>query len=141
VLTRRDAATLDPVLLVALQQTAALLWALLIWPLELWPAEMTRLTAISSSAWLWAGASSIVYYALAFWFYIIGLKRIPASLAGLFLNLIPIFAVGGAYLFLAERLAAVQWAGAALILVAVMAMLRFQNPEGIPKAENATGVG
>ncbi|HXV98692.1 MAG TPA: DMT family transporter, partial [Anaerolineae bacterium] len=146
VLTRRDASTLDPVLLLAVQETAALLWALLIWPLELWSAEMTRLTAISSSAWFWAVASGIVYYALAFWFYIIGLKRIPASLAGFFLNLIPIFAVGGAYLFLAERLAAVQWAGTVLILVAVMAMLRFQNTEGIPKtdrfqSENATGVG
>lgn len=146
VLTRRDAATLNPVLLVALQQTTALLWALLIWPLELGSGEMINLTAISLSAWLWAVVSGIVYYALAFWFYIIGLKRIPASLAGLFLNLIPIFAVGGAYTFLGERLAAVQWTGAALILVAVMAMLRFQNREGIPKAErlqseNVTGVG
>lgn len=146
VLTRRDAATLNPVLLVALQQTTALLWALLIWPLELWAGEVTRLTAISLRAWLWAVASGIVYYALAFWFYINGLKRIPASLAGLFLNLIPIFAVGGAYVFLGERLAAVQWTGAVLILVAVMAMLRFQNREGIPKAErlqseNVTGVG
>jgi drug/metabolite transporter (DMT)-like permease len=146
VLTRRDASTLDPVLLVALQQTAALLWALLIWPFELWAGEMINLTAISSRTWLWAVASGIVYYALAFWFYIIGLKRIPASLAGLFLNLISIFAVGGAYLFLGERLVAVQWAGAALILVAAMAMLRFQNPEGIPKterllSENITSVG
>jgi drug/metabolite transporter (DMT)-like permease len=146
VLTRRDASTLDPVLLLAVQETAALLWALLIWPLELGSGEMTDLTAISLSTWLWAVASGIVYYALAFWFYIVGLKKIPASLAGFFLNLIPIFAVGGAYLFLGERLAAVQWAGVALILVAVMAMLRFQNPEGLPKtdrlqSENATGAG
>jgi drug/metabolite transporter (DMT)-like permease len=146
VLTRRDAASLDPVLLVALQQTAALFWALLIWPLELWSGEMVSLTAISSNVWFWAVTSGIVYYALAFWFYIIGLKRIPASLAGLFLNLIPIFAVGGAYLFLGERLTAVQWAGAALILVAVMAMLRFQNSEDIPKtdrlqSENTAGAG
>lgn len=137
VLTRREAASLDPVLLVALQQTAALLWALLIWPLEVWSGEVTHLTAISLSTWLWAVASGIVYYALAFWFYIIGLKRIPASLAGLFLNLIPIFAVGGAYLFLAERLAVVQWVGAALILMAVMVMLRFQNTEHL-QSENAT---
>lgn len=146
VLTRRDAANLDPVLLVALQQTAALLWALLIWPFELWSGEMTRLTAISPTAWLWAIVSGIVYYALAFWFYIIGLKRIPASLAGLFLNLIPIFVVGGAYLFLAERLAAGQWVGAALILVAVMAMLRLQSMDTVPATtsfedEKTTGMG
>lgn len=140
VLTRRDAAGLDPVLLVALQQTAALLWALLIWPLELLSSEMISPTTISLGVWLWAVASGIVYYALAFWFYIIGLKRIPASLAGLFLNLIPIFAVGGAYVFLGERLAAVQWVGAALILTAVMVMLRFQKTERL-QSENATGVG
>jgi drug/metabolite transporter (DMT)-like permease len=135
VLTRRDASNLDPVLLVALQQTVALLWALLIWPFELWVGEMADLTAIGPRVWLWAINSGIVYYALAFWFYIIGLKRIPASLAGLFLNLIPIFAVGGAYLFLAERLAAVQWVGAALILAAVMTMLHFQNMGDIAKID------
>jgi drug/metabolite transporter (DMT)-like permease len=90
------------------------------------------LTAISPTVWLWAIVSGVVYYALAFWFYIIGLKRIPASLAGLFLNFIPIFVVGGAYLFLAERLATGQWVGAALILVAVMAMLRLQDPDTVP---------
>lgn len=145
VLTRRDAAILDPVLLLAVQETAALLWALLIWPFELGSAEMTGLTAISSSTWIWTVASGIIYYALAFWFYIIGLKRIPASQAGLFLNLIPIFAVGGAYIFLGERLAMVQWIGAALILIAVMAMLRLQNIGTIPttlgdQGENATSV-
>jgi drug/metabolite transporter (DMT)-like permease len=146
VLTRRAVTSLDPVLLVALQQTVALIWAGLIWPFELRSGIAADLGAISRETWLWAIASGLVYYALAFWFYLVGLKKIPASLAGLFLNLIPIFAVGGAYLFLGERLAAVQWVGAALILVAVMAMLRFQNPEGIPKterllSENTTSVG
>lgn len=51
-----------------------------------------------------------------------------------------------AYLFLGERLAAVQWIGAALILAAVMTMLRFQNRENFLKmerlqSENVTGVG
>ena len=79
--------------------------------------------------------SGIVYYALAFWFYIVGLKKIPASLAGLFLNLIPIFAIGGAYIFLGERLGAIQWAGAILILVAVAAMLRLQGADTGMKTE------
>lgn len=127
VLTRRDAVHLNPALLIALQQTAALLWALLIWPLEWGSSGMTSLAAINASVWVWALVSGLIYYALAFWFYIIGLKKLPASLAGFFLNLIPIFAIGGAFIFLGERLATGQWLGAALILVAVAALLRLQS--------------
>jgi hypothetical protein len=46
------------------------------------------------------------------------LKHAPASLAALFLNLIPIFGVGGAYVLLGERLTIAQSGGALLILVA-----------------------
>ena len=66
-------------------------------------------------------------YALAFWCYSIGLKQLPASMAGLFLNLIPIFGLGGAYLFLGERLTLVQWIGGTLILLAVIVALRWQD--------------
>ena len=124
VLTRRAGAPFDPLVSVALQQTFALVWALLIWPLELRNGGMASLAAIRPNDWAWAAASGIVYYALAFWFYLTGLKRTSASLAGLFLNLIPIFGVGGAYLFLGERLRAAQWAGAILILAATVAVLR-----------------
>lgn len=139
VLTRRAATSLDPVLLVALQETVALIWAGLIWPFELQARGLADLATISPETWLWAIASGIVYYALAFWFYIVGLKKIPASLAGLFLNLIPIFAVGGAYLFLNERLATVQWIGAALILAAVVAMLRLQSADTVSTTVEAPG--
>jgi drug/metabolite transporter (DMT)-like permease len=115
---------MNPLLLVTLQQTVALVWALLIWPVELFNSGITPLAVLTSNMWLWAVISGIVYYALAFWFYIIGLKDTSASVAGLFFNLIPIFAVGGAYLFLGERLAPVQWLGAALILAAVVAIAR-----------------
>lgn len=123
VLTRRAVTSLDPVLLVALQQSAALIWAALIWPFEL-QKTVTDLATISAATWLWAIVSGVVYYALAFWFYIIGLKKISASLAGLFLNLIPIFVVAEAYIFLGERLTVTQWAGAILIFFAVVAMLQ-----------------
>ena len=144
ILTRRAATSLDPVLLVALQETVALIWAGLIWPFELQSGVLAGLATISPETWLWAIASGIVYYALAFWFYIVGLKKIPASLAGLFLNLIPIFAVGGAYLFLEERLATVQWIGAALILAAVVVMLRLQSTDTVStpveEGKNITGM-
>ena len=120
------------VLLVALQQTAALAWALLIWPIELGRGSLPALADVGPEVWGWAAASGVVYYGLAFWFYLSGLKQAPASLAGLFLNLIPIFGVGGAYLFLGERLAAAQWAGAALILGSVVSLLRLHHPQAAP---------
>jgi drug/metabolite transporter (DMT)-like permease len=61
----------------------------------------------------------------------IALKKVPASLAGLFLNLIPIFGIGGAYIFLGERLVAVQWLGAMLILTAVVSIICLPRPEAI----------
>ena len=63
----------------------------------------------------------------AFWFYIVGLKRVPASTAGQFLNLIPIFGVTGAAIFLGERLGPMQWLGAILILAAVAGIVKGQQ--------------
>jgi drug/metabolite transporter (DMT)-like permease len=127
VLTRRMVTDLDPLLIVVLQQTVALAWALAIWPLE-WAREgAVSLTTISPAGWGWAALSGVLYYALAFWCYIIGLKQMPASMVGLFLNLIPIFGVSAAYLFLSERLTLVQAIGGALILVAVVTVLRWQR--------------
>ena len=129
VLTRRVVGDHSPLLIVALQQTAALVWALLIWPLEGWRAGGSGLTMVPLSFWLWGAAGGLVYYALAFWFYLIGLQRAPASLAAFFLNLIPLFGIGGAYLFLGERLAPAQWLGAIVILAAVVAMVRLQHQQ------------
>jgi drug/metabolite transporter (DMT)-like permease len=123
---------LDPLLVVALQQTLALAWALAIWPAEWARGGDLGLTRIGPAIWGWAALSGVLYYALAFWCYIIGLKQLPASMVGLFLNLIPIFGVGGAYLFLSERLTAVQWIGGTLILLAVVMVLRRQLGEATP---------
>jgi drug/metabolite transporter (DMT)-like permease len=118
---------LDPLLIVVLQQSVALAWALAIWPLEWARGGDFGPTTISPASWGWAALSGVLYYALAFWSYIIGLKQLPASMAGLFLNLIPIFGIAGAYLFLGERLTAVQWIGGTVILLAVVMVLRAQR--------------
>jgi drug/metabolite transporter (DMT)-like permease len=51
-----------------------------------------------------AALSGIVYYGLAFRFYLGALRRDPASDAGFFINLVPIVALGGAYWLLGETL-------------------------------------
>jgi drug/metabolite transporter (DMT)-like permease len=127
--TRHLIAGVEPLVLVTLQQTVSLAWALLIWPIELWSMDWVIILAIPPKVWLLALASGIVYYGLAFWFYIAGLKETPASLASLFLNLIPIFGVSGAMLFLGERLGPLQWAGAMLIITAVLGIsYRYRYP-------------
>ena len=132
VLTRRTVEEFDPLLVVTLQQTVAFIWALVIWPIELSKVGFTGLRTICLSAWVWAAASGIFYYALAFWFYIVGLKKIPASLAGIFLNLIPIFGVGGAHIFLGERLFIMQWVGAIIIISAVVGIMLLPKTEIVP---------
>jgi len=129
VFTRRLTTTLDPVLLIALQQTVALAWALVIWPIEATQTETAAPTTIGG--WGWAIVSGLVYYALAFWFFINGLKRATASLAGFFLNLIPIFGLTAAAMILGERLSSMQWVGAVLILIAAAGLWRWQNTEAV----------
>lgn len=129
VITRRIVARLDPIVLVALQQTVALGWALLIWPIEWWRGEFADLTAVSSSVWALAVASGVVYYGLAYYFYLTALAKIPVSVASQFFNLIPVFGVGGAYVFLGERLSLAHWIGGGLIISAVIGILGQYAPE------------
>jgi len=67
--------------------------------------------------WALAAASGMVYYGLAFWFFVGGLRGVPAVVAGSFLPLIPVFGLAAAYL-LGDRFIDRQWAGAALVVMA-----------------------
>jgi probable blue pigment (indigoidine) exporter len=71
----------------------------------------------SASVWLAAGVSGALYYGLAFWLFVSGLREVPASLAGAFLPLVPVFGVAAGYL-VGERLSGRQWMGAALVATA-----------------------
>jgi len=63
--------------------------------------------------------------ALAFWFYLAGLRHVRASVAGAFLPLVPVFGVAAGYL-IGERLAGRQWVGA-VVVVAATATMAFQQ--------------
>jgi drug/metabolite transporter (DMT)-like permease len=73
-----------------------------------------------------------MYYAAAFWFYLIGLRSLPAGVAGGFLTLIPLFAIATAYFALGERLSFGQWLGASIILASVTVLLRWSAPAVSP---------
>jgi len=70
---------------------------------------------------MYASLSGVVQYALAFWLYLIGLKHLRPGAAGLWLTLIPVFGVAGAFIWLGEVPTATMLAGMALIVVAVYA--------------------
>ncbi len=66
-------------------------------------------------------ASGLVYYGLAYAFYLSGLRWVPASIAAMSFYLIPVFGVGAATL-LGDRLAPLQWVGAVVVVLAVGAV-------------------
>ena len=68
-----------------------------------------------------AAVSGVLYYGAAFWFYLAGLRRMTASVAGSFLPLIPVFGVAAGYL-VGERLADRQWLGAIVVVAATLAI-------------------
>jgi drug/metabolite transporter (DMT)-like permease len=64
--------------------------------------------------------SGVLYYAAAYWLYVGALRRVPASIAAGSFYLIPIVGVAAGSIALGERLSAIQWVGAAIVLGAVL---------------------
>ena len=122
-----------------LQQLAALGFAVLL--------TLSVETVIGSGAWplaprhWWAAAASgVLYYGLAFWCYLAALRRVPASVAGAFLPLVPVFGLAAGYL-VGERLTGVQWAGAGVILGAVAAVAALQVARRTDRGSRPGGAG
>ncbi len=117
VLTRRlllDDGSLDVVLV---QQGAALCFAVVLAGV-VWAMGITNLGLPPDLVtWALAAASGMVYYGLAFWFFIGGLRGVPASVAGSLFPLIPVFGIAAGYL-VGDRLSDRQWVGAAIVVVA-----------------------
>lgn len=118
VLTRRLLVDDGSLPVVLLQQVAALAFAAaLAGSVDLVGGQGWSPGSLSRGSWLAAAASGILYYGLAFWFYLAGLRQVPAAVAGAFLPLIPVFGVATGYL-VGERLADRQWLGASIVIAA-----------------------
>ncbi|GGK43538.1 DMT family transporter [Salinarimonas ramus] len=81
--------------------------------------DETGLDALTPGILAYAALSGVVQYALAFWLYLIGLRRFSAGAAGLWLTLIPVFGLLGAWLWLGEVPTLMTLVGAAMIVAAV----------------------
>jgi probable blue pigment (indigoidine) exporter len=82
-----------------------------------------------------AAASGVLYYGFGFWFFVSGLRRVPASYAGAFLPLIPAFGLAAGYL-VGERLEPRQWVGAVVIVTAIAAIAVRQHATEAVRARN-----
>lgn len=102
------------------QQVAALAFALVFAGVVLVAVDgaWVGLGEVTVSGWVTALASGVLYYGLAFAFYLTALQHVPASVAGLFLTLVPVFGLAGA-IVTGESLEPHQWLGAALVVGSV----------------------
>jgi drug/metabolite transporter (DMT)-like permease len=95
-----------------------------------------RATGLTAAGLASAIASGVLYYAAAYWFYLGALRHVPAAVAASSFFLIPVIGLAAGGLLLHERLQPHQWAGAAIVLLAVLAILRqtVARPSAAPQA-------
>jgi len=81
-------------------------------------------TTVTGVALASALASGVLYYAAAYLFYLGALRHVPASFAASSFYLIPVVGLTAGGLLLGDRLEPHQWAGAVLVIGAVIGILR-----------------
>jgi drug/metabolite transporter (DMT)-like permease len=89
---------------------------------------------VSVTGWASALVAGALYYGVAFWFWVRGLRTSSPGVAGLFINLVPVFGVAAAAALLDERLVGRQWVGAVLVVGAVSVMAAAQSRQHRPGA-------
>ena len=114
----------DPLSIVAIQQAAGLGWAAALLSAGTDYGGWTDVATIALPQLATAALSGLMYYAAAYWLYLAALRCVPAAVAGAYFNVIPVFGVGLAIVFLGETLTAVQWAGVAAIMLSVTGLAR-----------------
>ena len=111
-----SASTLGVILL---QQIAALAFAVALLAGAAVAGRAGDLGEVSATGWTSALAAGALYYGVAFWLWLRGLRTSSPAVAGLFINLVPVFGVAAAAVLLDERLVGRQWLGALLVIGAV----------------------
>ena len=125
IVTRRWLAGADSAAPVVLaQQLHALVLAVCLAGAVWLAGGAVRADGVSALGWASALGSGVLYYAAAYWFYLSALRRVPAAVAATSFYLIPVFGVAGGQLLLSERLTEGQWVGAAIVVAAVIVVLR-----------------
>jgi probable blue pigment (indigoidine) exporter len=136
VLSSKYLAEASSLSVVLVQQIGALGFALVLLLGSLVVSAPSSLAAVSATAWLSALVAGTLYYGVAFWFYIAGLKRVSAGHAAIFINLVPVFGLAASYALLDERLVSRQWVGALIIIGAVITVTAArERPPAVGESE------
>lgn len=128
----------SPLVVVLVQQAAALGFAVVLFTGSVVVGDPGSLSGISAAAWTSAVVAGLLYYAIAFWLYVTGLRGVSAGVAGMFINLVPVFGLAASYAFLDERLTIRQWLGASAILAAVVVVAGARSTPQPRQAESAS---
>jgi drug/metabolite transporter (DMT)-like permease len=133
---RKWIGTADSTLQVVLtQQAYAFGLAFLVVAALFLAGQLSMPNGLSAAGVASAVGSGVLYYAVAYWFYLSGLRHVPASLAAASFYLVPVFGVAGAMLFLGEGLSVAQWLGVVVVAAAVAALLWRMQPGADPELE------
>jgi drug/metabolite transporter (DMT)-like permease len=112
---------------ILLQQISALAFAVVLLAGATVAGRAGDLGDVSATGWASALVAGALYYGVAFWFWVRGLRTCSPGVAGLFINLVPVFGVAAAGVLLDERLVGRQWLGAVLVVGAVSVMAAAQS--------------
>lgn len=137
VFSRKLGDEVDPLSLVAVQQTAGLAWAAILFAVTSRQEMTSAMAAVPVREMIYAVISGLLYYAAAYWLYLSALNRVSAALAGGSFNIIPLVTISVAFVFLGERLSGMQIVGALLILVSAMALFWLTRSPSAPKQHPA----
>jgi len=125
IVARRWIGTSDSTAPVVVAQQAHALAVALVVVVVLWlVGGAVRPDGVSGLGWASAVGSGVLYYGLAYWFYLSALRQVPASFAAASFYLVPVFGVAASFLLLDERLDPGQWLGVAIVSLAVIGILR-----------------
>ncbi|MDU8543650.1 DMT family transporter [Pseudomonas syringae group sp. J248-6] len=128
VLSSKVSGSINPLVMVAYQQVAAMVLALGALLFSGIFGEI-KLPHTDAMQWILAIVSGVIQYAVAFALYFYATRFISASSAGAFLCMVPVFGVAGGCVFLGENISTFQLCGGALTLVAISIMSIFFMPE------------
>jgi drug/metabolite transporter (DMT)-like permease len=127
VLSNRYVGSSSTLGVILLQQISALAFALVLLAGVAVVGRAGGLGDVSATGWASAVVAGALYYGVAFWFWVRGLRTSSPAVAGLFINLVPVFGVAAAAVLLDERLVGRQWLGAVLVVGAVSVMAAAQS--------------
>ncbi|HZV92490.1 MAG TPA: DMT family transporter [Caldimonas sp.] len=109
------------------------LWGLaLVTPLALWQLPQFHAGYIGGSFWALLVAYALLASVATVWLWMTGLKRVPASSAGVFTVFLPISAAAVGVLFLGEQFRPIQLAAFALALAGVVLAAWHRDASAVP---------